>query len=359
MNATDIERRSEDRGTQPGHPGTGQLAPGPVPEALIALGRALDRRSKDIAVSIADQWEKKQGYWGTPQEAELRAEIIRITELGTCAVARFLITHESPTPRQAAAVSEIGRAPVDERVTLAGLTKLYLYWRDAAVQAVNEEADKLGSSQAVTEEALAVVRAGTDSSLVGMAKQFDVAYVQLHSKLAEEQARLAYLALHDTLTGLPNRALFLEQLTRALSASDRRKSQIAVLFVDIDHFKSVNDLAGHSVGDQLLTTVATRLQQVIRPGDTAARLGGDEFVVLCEDLRAGEDEAAAVAQRIRSALAVPMLFNGRALVTSASIGVAVAQPDDDPDVLLSHADAAMYRVKQNGRDHHHIYQHTS
>jgi diguanylate cyclase (GGDEF)-like protein len=191
--------------------------------------------------------------------------------------------------------------------------------------------------------------------MVGMAKQFDLAYGELRAQLAEEQARLGFLALHDPLTGLPNRALFIEQLTRALSASDRLGTQVAVLYLDIDHFKSVNDLAGHSVGDQLLISVATRLQQLVRPGDTAARLGGDEFVVLCEGLRGGNVGGAALAARIGEAMAQPVDVGGRVLTATASIGVAVASSGDDPGIVLSHADGAMYLAKQRGRARYELY----
>jgi len=275
--------------------------------------------------------------------------------MATNAVAHYLITGEPPTQEESIALAVSGRAPGDDRLSLSGLTKLYLFWRDAAELAVRQEADHLECTPAVVDEAVTIVRAGADGSLVTMAKQFDLAYGELRAQLAEEQARLGFLALHDPLTGLPNRALFIEQLTRALGASDRLRTQVAVLYLDIDHFKSVNDLAGHSVGDQLLISVATRLQQLVRPGDTAARLGGDEFVILCEGLRGGNVGAAALAARIGEALAVPLDIGGRAFTATASIGVAVASPGDDPAVILSHADGAMYLAKQRGRARFELY----
>ncbi len=275
--------------------------------------------------------------------------------LATDAVAHYLITGEPPTQEVSHALSAPGRAPVDDRLSLSGLTKLYLFWRDAAESAVRQEAERLESPPAVVGEAVSIVRAGADGSMVAMAKQFDLAYGELRAQLAEEQARLGFLALHDPLTGLPNRALFIEQLTRALSASDRLHTQVAVLYLDIDHFKLVNDLAGHSVGDQLLISVATRLQRLVRPGDTAARLGGDEFVILCEGLRGGNVGAAALAARIGDAMAEPLDIGGRDLNATASIGVAVASAGDDPGVVLAHADGAMYLAKQRGRARYEIY----
>jgi diguanylate cyclase (GGDEF)-like protein len=310
-------------------------------------------RSEAVATSISERWKTSGGFDGTPEGDELRSEIERFTILATNAVAHYLIADEPPTQEEANALSASGRAPVDERLSLAGLTKLYLYWRDAAELAVRQESERLGSTASVVGEAVSIVRAGADGSMVAMAKQFDLAYGELRAQLAEEQARLGFLALHDPLTGLPNRALFIEQLTRALSASDRL--QVAVLYLDIDHFKSVNDREGHSVGDQLLISVATRLQQLVRPGDTAARLGGDEFVILCEGLRGGNVGAAALAARIGDAMAEPFAIDGRSLNATASVGVAVASQGDDPGIVLSHADGAMYLAKQRGRARYELY----
>jgi diguanylate cyclase (GGDEF)-like protein len=324
-------------------------------ESLAALGHALARGSEAVATSIADRWETSGEFEGTPEADELRSEIERFTVLATNAVAHYLITDVPPTPGEANALSESGRAPVDDRLSLAGLTKLYLFWRDAAELAVRREADLLECTPSIVGEAVSIIRAGADGSMVAMARQFDLAYGELRAQLAEEQARLGFLALHDPLTGLPNRALFIEQLTRALGASERGQTQVAVLYLDIDHFKAVNDLAGHSVGDQLLISVATRLQQLVRPGDTAARLGGDEFVILCEGLRVGNIGAAALAARIGDALAEPLNIEGRILTATASIGVAVASPGDDPGIVLSHADGAMYLAKQRGRARYELF----
>jgi diguanylate cyclase (GGDEF)-like protein len=324
-------------------------------QALSALGHALAGRSESVATSIAERWRASGGFDETSHPDDLESEIERFTILATNAVARYLITGEPPTQEEANALSVSGRAPVDNRLSLAGLTKLYLFWRDAAESAIRQEADRLECTPSIVGEAVSIVRTGADGSMVAMAKQLDLAYGELRAQLAEEQARLGFLALHDPLTGLPNRALFTEQLTRALDPSDRLHTQVAVLYLDIDHFKSVNDLAGHSVGDQLLIAVATRLQQLVRPGDTAARLGGDEFVILCEGLRGGNAGASALAHRIGSAMAEPLDIEGRRLMATASIGVAVASPGDDPGIVLSHADGAMYLAKQRGRARYELY----
>ncbi len=150
------------------------------------------------------------------------------------------------------------------------------------------------------------------------------------------EARLARQALHDPLTGLPNRTLLADRLRLALSRLQRTDTLLAVLFLDLDGFKAVNDTLGHAAGDQFLVEVAHRLRGVLRGGDTAARLGGDEFVVLCEV--AGPAEAQLVAERV-----VEQVPGG------VSVGVALASDgDEDPAALLRAADAAMYVVKRSG-----------
>lgn len=155
-------------------------------------------------------------------------------------------------------------------------------------------------------------------------------------------------ALHDALTGLPNRALLLDRLDLALKRRVRDPSaRFAVLFFDLDRFKMVNDSLGHSVGDQLLVAVAQRLRSVVRPEDTVARLGGDEFALLIENLT-HEAEAAQVAERLWGLIAAPMEVNGHRLRTTASIGIAIAAPvHRQPQDLLRDADLAMYRAKAN------------
>ncbi|MGH9007203.1 MAG: putative bifunctional diguanylate cyclase/phosphodiesterase, partial [Acidimicrobiales bacterium] len=177
----------------------------------------------------------------------------------------------------------------------------------------------------------------------------------LQAQLEEEQARLTHQALHDALTGLPNRVLFLERLAQSVEGATRRSIHSAVLFIDIDRFKAVNDIAGHAVGDQLLIGVGRRLREVLRPADTVARLGGDEFVVLCENLYDVQKEAVAIAERICDTVSQPFSASGNELFTSASVGLAFVRPGDDPHVLVARADSAMYMAKQRGRSRWEIY----
>lgn len=160
--------------------------------------------------------------------------------------------------------------------------------------------------------------------------------------------RLSHQALHDELTGLPNRVLLRERLDHALVASRRSGSPTGLVFIDLDHFKTVNDSLGHAAGDEVLRTVATRLVAAVRPGDTVGRVGGDEFVVCCPDV--GDSAGAAeIAERLLQAIGSPMVLDGRSITVSASAGIALANPADDVDDLLRESDTAMYAAKARGR----------
>jgi diguanylate cyclase (GGDEF)-like protein len=165
--------------------------------------------------------------------------------------------------------------------------------------------------------------------------------------------RALYRALHDPLTGLANRGLLMDQLGQALARAERRPGSVAVLFLDLDRFKVVNDSLGHATGDDLLVEIARRLERVMRSADTVARLGGDEFAVLAEDV-AGVDEAVTLASRLRAAIAVPVAVAGQHVVITASVGIALSAPEAgspaSPSSLLWDADVAMYRAKDAGRD---------
>jgi diguanylate cyclase (GGDEF)-like protein/PAS domain S-box-containing protein len=156
-------------------------------------------------------------------------------------------------------------------------------------------------------------------------------------------------ALHDPLTQLPNRALFLDRLAHVLAKRDPRGPQAAVMFLDIDNFKLINDSLGHDAGDRLLKAIGPRLAGALRPSDTVARFGGDEFVVLCEEAGDGRD-ALVVADRLQRVLGEPYLLDGEEHFLTASIGVALATGRyEGPDDLMRDADAAMYRAKDRGR----------
>jgi diguanylate cyclase (GGDEF)-like protein/PAS domain S-box-containing protein len=174
--------------------------------------------------------------------------------------------------------------------------------------------------------------------------------------LVEEEIR--HRALHDALTGLPNRTLALDRLAGALARRQRDGGTVAVLLLDLDQFKLVNDSLGHQAGDELLTRLAPRLRDAVRPADTVARLGGDEFVVICEELD-GPRAAIHVAERLTAALSHPLVLGEEEHFASASIGIALADSADaDAQTLMRDADAAMYRAKERGRGRYELFDET-
>lgn len=162
--------------------------------------------------------------------------------------------------------------------------------------------------------------------------------------------RMQYLAYYDALTGLPNRRLFLDRLNNSLSQARRDQHMLAVLFVDLDEFKQVNDTFGHKTGDDLLVCATEHMNCCLRESDTLARIGGDEFAVILPAIP-DTDAAINVARKFMDCYAKPLNVNGKKLSVSASIGISIF-PDDGEDVedLLHHADTAMYRVKEAGRN---------
>lgn len=167
--------------------------------------------------------------------------------------------------------------------------------------------------------------------------------------------QLTKQAFRDSLTGLPNRALFMDRLSHGLTRARRRHEHLAVLFLDLDRFKVINDTLGHTVGDQLLVEVGNRLGGSLRPGDTVARLGGDEFGLLLEDV-AHAETAEAVALRIEAELAKPLHFEGREIFITASIGIALSSARlGMPEEILRDADLAMYHAKAKGKARHEIF----
>jgi diguanylate cyclase (GGDEF)-like protein/PAS domain S-box-containing protein len=185
--------------------------------------------------------------------------------------------------------------------------------------------------------------------------ELERAVAQRTAELEEAKGRAQHLADHDPLTGLPNRRLLEDRLTQALALGHRNRKGSAVMFVDIDRFKTINDSLGHAVGDALLKEVASRLVDQLREGDTICRIGGDEFVVVLPEVKRSSD-VAHVAQKVIEQLSRPVIVEERELVVTCSIGIAI-HPDDgrDAETLIRNADAAMYHAKELGRANYQFF----
>ena len=216
------------------------------------------------------------------------------------------------------------------------------------------------------------LRALTSGAKDFIAKPYDLVEVKtrihnmlelrlLYRQLEAANRQLEFYALTDALTGLPNRRLLIDRLTHAMAASARTGDHCALMFLDLDHFKQLNDTEGHLAGDLLLQEVATRLKACVREGDTVARLGGDEFVVLLERLgnhgRNADSQAALVSNKILGSLASTYLLDNQSYTTSASIGVVVFRgTDESTEKLLKKADLAMYDAKTTSRNAAHFFE---
>jgi len=169
------------------------------------------------------------------------------------------------------------------------------------------------------------------------------------------EAELEHQAFHDSLTGLANRALFTDRVNHALERGVRRQNLFAVLFIDLDDFKTINDSLGHAAGDELLVVVARRLESCLRPEDTCARLGGDEFAIMVENISAA-DAAVVVARRILAAVAEPLRVLGSDVVVQGSVGIALGSGEQSTSEILRSADLAMYRAKHDGKSRYALYE---
>ena len=179
--------------------------------------------------------------------------------------------------------------------------------------------------------------------------------LKLQSRLVTAQESLETQATHDPLTNLPNRLLFSDQLTRKLAEAQCGGKTLAVMFLDLDHFKIVNDCLGHSTGDLLLSHVAARLTERMHKADVVARMGGDEFTITLSDIRRPEDVVAAATQALQT-LSEPFLLGDRKVFVSASMGISLYPRDGtDAETLVMNADTAMYRAKEQGRNRYQLY----
>jgi diguanylate cyclase (GGDEF)-like protein/PAS domain S-box-containing protein len=259
-------------------------------------------------------------------------------------------------------VMELGGAIVDCNLTFAammGCARAELIGCNAGDLYVRpSERDEIESMlrDSMTLNSVEVELRRADGQSIWMLKNLTLAGDRIHStvvdisdrKRAEEQ--IEFHAYHDVLTHLPNRKLFTDRLTQSVSRARRSGKPLAVMFVDLDHFKSINDTLGHEAGDELLLEMAHRLRANVRDDDTVARLGGDEFTIILAELRQPED-AVSVAEKLIKAVEQPLVIGGTLIEVSASIGIALFPNDGaDAESLLRNADSAMYRAKEAGRN---------
>ncbi len=246
------------------------------------------------------------------------------------AVAIADLAHDTAFPRFA------------ERASAAGLVAVFTF-------PLRQETGRLGALDlycttpgALTQEAMAAAQTLADVTTAYLLN------AQARADLTQSYEVALENSLHDSLTGLPNRALLVQRLDHAIRRSRRSKKTVAILFADLDRFKVVNDTHGHRIGDELLIAVADRIGGLLRPGDTLARLAGDEFIILCDDLEM-PSQAELLANRVGTALARPFQLSEIEVQLSASVGIAFAgQGSDVPEQIIQDAEAAMYQAKRKG-----------
>jgi diguanylate cyclase (GGDEF)-like protein len=282
----------------------------------------------------------------------------RAGEVSTIAVASWM-AGESPQ-----AATEIGQEvwhifgllAAQRAAPLAEVTKRCWRWFDAASEVLGETAVRLEMTQDVFSHALDMLDYVLRLTLVQVSECFDAERQLSDEELDRRQEELAFMATHDTLTGLPNRALIADRLEQMLLRARRSKTPVAALFIDLDNFKSINDTLGHNAGDELLQAVGARLDGVVRDVDALGRLGGDEFVVVAGDMSliSGPE---LIAERLLDALKEPVkLGNEQTPVTvTASIGIATGDRASAGE-LLRDADIAMYRAKWSGRNRYIVFE---
>ncbi len=337
-------------------------------EERMALGEGLRRRERDVLLACQEAYMRSADTpyeeviasplwdilsiavnaivdWLTQGNVAAEVDKSRIASLGTSVASMQVAssTSDSPAASPQTSVPRPSRGAA-QQLSVALLTKLNLWWSEQTCAVLSEEAARLDISRATLDETNAMVVRSCNASLVRMAKQYDAELTTLHQELS-------HLALHDPLTGLANRKVFLDRLDRALARLARHSGGIAVIFMDLDHFKRVNDLHGHACGDTILVEMARRMAEHGRPEDLFARMSGDEFVALIEDLPHPMEDAQALAERLRLALLAPIEVDGKTVEVTVSIGIAVASdPGLHAEHVLARADSALYSVKRIGRN---------
>ena len=332
-------------------------------QELRLLHRAIAASSNGITISDPNQPDNPLIYVNRSFELMIGYSSEEVLGLNC----RFLQGSDGDQP----ALAEV-RAAIREERDCQVLLRNYRkdgtpFWNELRLSAVHDERGHLvnfvGVQNDVTErkqaeEELRRAYAELDERVRQRTARLAETNAQLQREITERRVleeQLTHQAFHDPLTGLPNRILFLDRLDLALVRTERREGKVAVLFMDLDNFKVINDSLGHEVGDRVLLAVAERLENVMEAEETVARFGGDEFTVLLEDV-ASVSDAERVAERIAEALRAPFYLGGRERFVTTSIGIVLGTSGrEPPEELLRYADAAMYRAKASGRARHAVF----
>jgi diguanylate cyclase (GGDEF)-like protein/PAS domain S-box-containing protein len=325
--------------SQPAVHGLAVLACLGVAFVVHLLGSKTDQRERDLAALAAGEASFRQLFADNPQPMWVfDAETLAFLEVNEAAVGHYGYTRDEFLAR---AITDI--RPAEDLPRLV-----------QEVQSQRRGVRHGDWRHRLSDGRIIDVEVSSHGLSFGGRPAVLVAIQDMTERTALE-AELRHQAFHDALTNLANRALFIDRADHAVRRLERGGTNVAVLVLDLDGFKMVNDSLGHSAGDTLLVAVAGRLQTALRSGDTAARLGGDEFAVLVEDAKDPE-EAALVADRLLEALAAPFGLAGKEVFVRASVGVALTSGDRDAEDLLRDADAAMYQAKADGKSCHRLFE---
>jgi diguanylate cyclase (GGDEF)-like protein len=319
------------------------------------LGHAVLARAEEV---VAETVARTQDS-GESVDALVQQSFERICSNSTVAVSRWIggegleVTNES-----ARETSQIfGEFAARRAASLQEVTRRMFWWRNVFGEVMRDCAKTLKTPQGVLRDALDMLQLSVEFSLLRMCQCFEKERQTTDEQLARREEELAFMATHDPLTDLPNRTLIVDRVEQMIARSSRQGTGVAALFIDLDNFKSINDTLGHAIGDQLLKSVAARLQGVVREVDALGRLGGDEFVVLVGDLSPDTDPKL-VAERLLEALKQPFKLGkdgDTTVIVGASIGIAVADRAG-AGTLLRDADIAMYRAKFDGRNRYAMFE---
>ena len=317
------------------------------------LGEALHERSDEVRAQTVARAAGSGAGLGPPF---VRDSFERICTLATITVADWMSGGRPEDGLDAGreAWQIFGQLAAQRAAALHEVTKRCLYWRDSADGVLRDSARQLEIPKEVLAQARAMLQITLDVTLVKMCEVFESERQQTDEELARRQEELAFMATHDTLTGLPNRTLIMDRGEQMVVRSRRAQSPVAALSIDIDNFKAINDSLGHVLGDEILKAFTRRLDGVLRGSDGFARVGGDEFVVIADDLSlaAGPE---LIAERLLEAIKQPFHAGGKSVTVSASIGIATDTRASVAE-LLRDADIAMYRAKWDGKDRYVMFE---